>query len=249
MHKTIKTVAIIPAAGIGRRMGGVKKQFLEIDGTPVITETLTKFELSGNIDTVIPVIRGEDLTHFKTAILGANSFSKIHEVVVGGEERQVSVSNALERAGGYDIILVHDGVRPFVTVDMINNAVDQAKIHGAVVTAIPLKDTIKEVSCSGQVVKTLDREALFRIQTPQAFKRELLMSAFTEAKKKGITGTDESSLLEVLGFPIKVIPGAEFNLKITTQDDLWFCKQKGETQPGKLKKTETVPRSLKKSEA
>ena len=213
--------AIIPAAGSGIRMGGkIEKQFLELADKPIIAHTLLRFQKTDLINDIYLVVPPEKVEYCKTAIVKKYKISKAVEVIEGGKERQDSVYNGLVRVNPKtDIIVVHDGVRPFVTEDIIKESIAEADKHGAVIVAIPEKDTVKEVS-EGLIVNTLNRKLLWRIQTPQVFKRDILEKAFKKAIDEGYYGTDESSLVERAGYPVRIVKGSDFNIKITTHEEL-----------------------------
>ena len=215
----MKVGAIIPAAGRGKRIGAsVPKQFLEIQGEPLLHHTLTVFAYCKLISYVVLVMPRADVDEVGKDWL--NKYEIVREVVVGGEQRQDSVYNgfnSLEEKT--DIVVVHDGVRPFTTPQMITATVKAAQQHGAAITAIPVSDTVKQAA-DGFVKQTVSRDGLWRVQTPQAFQCGLLQQAFKKAKKDSYYGTDEGSLVEYLGERVKVVPGSELNIKITRKEDL-----------------------------
>ena len=215
----MKVGAIIPAAGRGKRIGAsIPKQFLEIQGRPLLHHTLTVFASCKLIDYVVLVMPRADVNEVGKDWM--NKYKIVQEVVVGGEQRQDSVYNgfnSLEK--GTDIVVVHDGVRPFTTPQMITATVEAAQQHGAAITAIPVSDTVKQAA-DGFVKQTVSRDGLWRVQTPQAFQHGLLQQAFKKAKKDSYYGTDEGSLVEYLGERVKIVPGSELNIKITRKEDL-----------------------------
>ena len=215
----MKVGAIIPAAGRGKRIGAsVPKQFLEIQGKPLLHHTLTVFASCKLIDYVVLVMPRADVDEMGEDWL--NKYEIVREVVVGGEQRQDSVYNGFNSLEeGTDIVVVHDGVRPFTTPQMITATVEAAQEHGAAITAIPVSDTVKQAA-DGFVKQTVPRDGLWRVQTPQAFQRGLLQQAFKKAKKDSYYGTDEGSLVEYLGERVKIVPGSELNIKITRKEDL-----------------------------
>ncbi|MBT3514943.1 MAG: 2-C-methyl-D-erythritol 4-phosphate cytidylyltransferase [Nitrospina sp.] len=219
----MKVGAIIPAAGRGKRIGAsVAKQFLEIQGEPLLHHTLKVFASSKLIDYVVLVMPKSDLNEMGDDWL--NKYEIVRGVVAGGEQRQDSVYNgfnSLEKAT--DIVVIHDGVRPFTTPKMIDTVVEEAKQHGSAITAIPVSDTIKQVS-DGFVKQTVPREGLWRVQTPQAFQYGLLKQAFKKAKEDSYYGTDEGGLIEYLGERVKIVLGSERNIKITQKEDLALAK-------------------------
>ncbi|MCL0039430.1 2-C-methyl-D-erythritol 4-phosphate cytidylyltransferase [Nitrospinaceae bacterium] len=215
----MKVGAIIPAAGRGKRIGAlVPKQFLEIQGKPLLHHTLTVFASCKLIDYVVLVMSRTDVDEMGEDWL--NRYEIVREVVVGGEQRQDSVYNGFNSLEeGTDIVVVHDGVRPFTTPQMIIATVEAAQQHGAAITAIPVSDTVKQAA-DGFVKQTVSRDGLWRVQTPQAFQCRLLQQAFKKAKKDSYYGTDEGSLVEYLGERVKIVPGSELNIKITRKEDL-----------------------------
>jgi 2-C-methyl-D-erythritol 4-phosphate cytidylyltransferase len=215
----MKVGAIIPAAGRGKRIGAsIPKQFLEIQGRPLLHHTLTVFASCKLIDYVVLVMPRADVDEVGEDWI--NKYKIVQEVVVGGEQRQDSVYNgfnSLEK--GTDIVVVHDGVRPFTTPQMITATVEAAQQYGAAITAIPVSDTVKQAA-DGFVKQTVSRDGLWRVQTPQAFQHGLLQQAFKKAQKDSYYGTDEGSLVEYLGERVKIVPGSELNIKITRKEDL-----------------------------
>jgi 2-C-methyl-D-erythritol 4-phosphate cytidylyltransferase len=217
-------IAIIPAAGSGSRIGGsVQKQFIEIAGAPILIHTIRKFDACPEIDAICIALPPERLADFG---LAERRFSlhKPLQCVKGGRERSESISNALEAIANLrpEIVAVHDAVRPFVTLEQISAVVQRARAVGAAILALPATDTIKEVE-DGLITRTLDRRRIYRAQTPQAFRYELLCRANSEAIAAGIspaTLTDDAMLVERLGVPIAVVEGSVDNLKITTPEDL-----------------------------
>ena len=215
----MKVGAIIPAAGRCKRIGAlVPKQFLEIQGKPLLHHTLTVFASCKLIDYVVLVMPRTDVDEMGEDWL--NKYEIVREVGVGGEQRQDSVYNGFNSLEeGTDIVVVHDGVRPFTTPQMIIATVEAAQQHGAAITAIPVSDTVKQAA-DGFVKQTVSRDGLWRVQTPQAFQYGLLQQAFKKAKKDSYYGTDEGSLVEYLGERVKIVPGSELNIKITRKEDL-----------------------------
>jgi 2-C-methyl-D-erythritol 4-phosphate cytidylyltransferase len=215
----MKVGAIIPAAGRGKRIGAsIPKQFLEIQGRPILHHTLTVFASCKLIDYVVLVMPRADVDEVGEDWM--NKYKIVQEVVVGGEQRQDSVYNGFNSMEkGTDIVVVHDGVRPFTTPQMITATVEAAQQYGAAITAIPVSDTVKQAA-DGFVKQTVSRDGLWRVQTPQAFQHGLLQQAFKKAKKDSYYGTDEGSLVEYLGERVKIVPGSELNIKITRKEDL-----------------------------
>jgi 2-C-methyl-D-erythritol 4-phosphate cytidylyltransferase len=218
----MKTVVIIPAAGTGRRMGGeISKQYLSLAGIPILVHTLRVFQRSPLVDEILLVVPGGDVAEVRRDMVERYDFSRVSLVIAGGRERQDSVRNALVHVRDeHEIILVHDGVRPFVTGALIERAVAGAKAFGAVTVGVPVRDTVKTVDAAGRVVKTVLREGLWLTQTPQAFRREVILAAYERAAADGFCGTDDASLVERIGIPVRMIPGDADNIKVTTPEDL-----------------------------
>jgi 2-C-methyl-D-erythritol 4-phosphate cytidylyltransferase len=218
----MKTVAIIPAGGTGKRMGSqLPKQYLSLAGIPILVHTLKAFQHSPLIDEILLAVPEGDLAHVRLAMVQRYDLSRVSLVLAGGRERQDSVKNALAHVcDEHDIILVHDGVRPFVTGDLIERVVAGAKKYGAVSTGVPVRDTVKEVDGAGRIVKTVPREGLWLTQTPQAFRREVILAAYERAAADGFYGTDDASLVERTGISVRMIPGDKDNIKVTTPEDL-----------------------------
>lgn len=215
----MKISAIIPAAGFGRRMGGaVPKQFMLLAGRPILDYILTAFEDHGGVDSVILAVPEEEV---ETVRENCKMFTIVKQVIAGGKQRQDSVYNGLKSVDeGTDLVIVHDGVRPFLTVEMIQGVIEAAKEHSAAITAIPVSDTVKRATEERMVDRTIDRSDLWRVQTPQAFRYDLLLRAFNKAMADSYYGTDESSLVEYIGRPVKIIMGSLLNIKITRPEDL-----------------------------
>ncbi|MBW1917700.1 MAG: 2-C-methyl-D-erythritol 4-phosphate cytidylyltransferase [Deltaproteobacteria bacterium] len=220
--------AIVPAAGVGRRMGHkIPKPYLPLAGKPILAHTLAVFESLPEIDEITVVTHPAELEFCQEKILVPYGFQKVLRLVPGGKERQDSVYHALKilyHQEDLEIIVVHDGVRPFVTPEAIRQTIQVARDSGAAILAQPAQDTIKRVNKKHQVQETLDRRDLWLVQTPQAFKADLLWKAFVEAYARNFFGTDEASLLEQLGVPVTVVKGSPYNLKITTPEDLHLAE-------------------------
>jgi 2-C-methyl-D-erythritol 4-phosphate cytidylyltransferase len=214
-------IAIIAAAGAGTRMASDRpKQFLLLAGTPVIFHTLKVFEACDSINEVIVVLPAEESAGF-LSMAGKFGLRKLARVVPGGATRADSVKRGLMaiRSATAEIVAVHDGVRPFVSVDEISSTIAAAKRDGAAILVAPVTDTIKEIS-NQKVVKTLDRSSLRRALTPQCFRYELLRDAYQQADVSDPSLTDESALVEQLGMHVSVVEGSSRNIKITTAEDL-----------------------------
>lgn len=216
-------IAIVPSAGLGRRFSkSAKKPFASITGRPVLVWTLQALAASEQITEIIPALRPEDMDAAK-GLISQYKIEKIKRIAPGGAERQDSVYNALDLIGGdfNGIVLVHDGVRPLVTQRLIKESIDvlDAGFDGAI-AAVPPKDTIKEAGEDGVVKKTLYRQALWSVQTPQTFRFKTLFSAYKAAMKDGASATDDAALVERAGGRVKIIMGDYENIKITTPSDV-----------------------------
>lgn len=218
----MRIAAIIAAAGLGRRMGGrVPKPYLEIGGRPIICHTLDRFRAAKGLDEVIVVVESGRESSFQDEILARHGYLPHWRVVAGGSVRQESVTNGMEQIpAGCDVVVVHDGVRPFVTSAQIEEAAAAAARDGACIIAARIKETIKRVGSDGCIEETVDRERLFAAQTPQCFQRELLAEALARARRDGFVGTDEASLVERMGVRVTIVEGDARNIKITTPEDL-----------------------------
>lgn len=213
--------AVIVAAGKGKRMGTeISKQFLPLCGKEILAHTVEKFEKAEKIRDII-LVTGEDSLQDVQDMTQEYGWKKIRSIVAGGKERQDSVWNGLQEVSvDAEIVLIHDGVRPFVTEDILDISMETALEMGGCVTGVPAKDTIKVCNSENIAVDTPDRSTLWQIQTPQTFRRELIMKAYEQAKEDGFVGTDDASLAEYSGYPVKVIMGSYRNIKITTKEDL-----------------------------
>jgi 2-C-methyl-D-erythritol 4-phosphate cytidylyltransferase len=229
----MKVFVIIPAAGLGTRMSAASataqgkapsKQFIELEGEPILVHTLRKFAECDDIHQIIIAMRKAEADAFSPE-LQRQKFAKSITVVEGGEHRQQSVANALEsiHAADDDLILVHDAVRPFVDAETIAGVIEAVKKYGAAIAGVPAIDTIKRVERTADgalITATIPREHIVQAQTPQGFRFSLLKKAFADAAADGFLGTDEASLLERAGQTVHVVMGSARNIKITTPSDL-----------------------------
>lgn len=215
----MKVTVIIPAAGSGRRMGGkAAKPFLMLQGKPVLIHVLSAFQEYPLIHELI-VAASNDVQEGLGPILADCKIFQHVRLVQGGAERQDSVRNAVRSvSSSSDAVLVHDGVRPLISRDLIGRVIDALDNHPAVVPAVPVRDTLKRV-WQGRVMETVSRAGLWQVQTPQGFRRELLAEAHEKALADKIHGTDDASLVERLGIPVHVVEGEVKNIKITTPED------------------------------
>lgn len=213
---------IIPAGGVGKRFGSsIPKQFVEIAGAPVLIHTLNIFEKVEEVDNVVVSVHSEWYS-FTKEIVQKYGIKKVKEVVIGGLERQDSVSNAIhtKTVGESDIVMVHDAVRPFCTPKLVKKVLEYVEDAGAVIPATKPTETIKEVTIKGEVVKTIDRTKLAMIQTPQAFWYDIIKTAYEKAMLANFYGPDSASLVEFIGYKVTTVEGEDSNLKITSPYDL-----------------------------
>ncbi|SNB47678.1 2-C-methyl-D-erythritol 4-phosphate cytidylyltransferase [Geobacter sp. DSM 9736] len=219
----MKVIAVVPAAGMGKRMGaGFNKQYLQLSGKPILAHTLTAMQNARIIDTIYLVIPAEEISYCREQVVERYALDKVREIVPGGAERQHSVLNGLRAISGAaddDVILIHDGVRPFVPLRVIEEAVSVAAKHDGALVAVPAKDTIKVV-VKGVVRETPPRETLWLAQTPQAFRYRIIRAAHETAAAEGFLGTDDASLVERAGGAVHVVLGDYRNIKITTPEDM-----------------------------
>lgn len=201
---------------------GRAKQFLEIRDRPILALTLEKFQACPLIDSITLVVPMAEIDFCKREIVERYRFEKVDKVVLGGERRQDSVRLGLDATGGdCELAVIHDGVRPFIDVALIEAAIKAARDHRAVIIALPARDTVKKVNQGGFVIETCERKGLWLVQTPQVFRFIDIMAAHEKAVSEGWDDvTDDASLIERLGIPVKVIMGSEYNIKITTPHDM-----------------------------
>jgi len=217
---------LVPAAGSGSRLGGdIRKQYLELGDRPVLVQTLVRLAAQPQVTAIHLIVPEADIAYCRDELVARYRLDKIGEVIPGGAERQDSVRHGLEGCGaaGQDVILVHDGVRPFFPQEQLGPLIQLAAVEGAALLAVPAQDTIKEVF-DGRVRATLDRSLLWQVQTPQAFRCERIREAHRRAHAGGYIGTDDASLIEWCGWPVAVLPGHPHNIKITTPADLALAR-------------------------
>ncbi|MFO7866408.1 MAG: 2-C-methyl-D-erythritol 4-phosphate cytidylyltransferase [Candidatus Aminicenantes bacterium] len=213
MKREKETVVIIAAGGSGRRFGG-PKQMEKLRGRPLLYWSLDAFQKHPEVKGMVLVLKQDLIPVFCGGV-----FSKLEAVVPGGTTRQESVSAGLSAAGRPELILVHDGARPFVEAGLISRVIAGALKAGAALPGIPVEDTLKKIGENGHV-KTEDRPRYIRAQTPQGFRFDVLKAALEEAGRCGYTGTDDAALVERLDHDVLVVPGDRKNIKITTPWDL-----------------------------
>ena len=222
MHVADWISAVVPAGGRGVRMGSdVPKQFLTLGDIPLLVHALKIFESSSIISEVVLVVPEDDCAYCRDHIVPMYGLKKISQVVGGGRRRQDSVLNGIQATNPTsDIVVVHDAARPFVTERMIADVVETAQKHGAAIVAIPVRDTVKRVNVDGFVKETLSREELWVAQTPQAFRRDILLRAHEQGATDGVDATDDAFLVERMGLSVSIIQGSPDNIKVTNPEDL-----------------------------
>ena len=222
MYKDYFVSVIIAAAGMSNRMGSkINKQFIAIDNKPILAHTLEKFDKCKYIDEIIVVSKEEEVEYCRKEIVKKYGFKKVTNIVRGGKERQDSIYNGIMALNEKtDIVLTHDGARPFIRTESIEAGISGVIEYGACVIGVPVKDTIKVIDPNKVVHHTPKRDLLWAAQTPQCFWADLLKQGYEYAIDEGIVGTDDSSLVEKIGQPIKMIMGSYDNIKITTPEDL-----------------------------
>ncbi|NLC71270.1 MAG: 2-C-methyl-D-erythritol 4-phosphate cytidylyltransferase [Desulfuromonadaceae bacterium] len=222
----MSVVALIPAAGCGRRFGpGVRKQFLHLGGRPVVVRTLEIFQNHPLIDKIFLIVPADETDCCRQEIVAGYGLAKIAGVVSGGEERQDSVANGLFACGSEadDIVVIHDGVRPMFPAEKLGQVILMARQNGACIVGVPVKDTLKEVA-GGVICGTPDRSRLWQAQTPQAFRYDIIRRAYEAALEGGVRATDDAALVERLGVKVRMIEGSYRNIKITTPEDLLLAE-------------------------
>ncbi len=221
----VQAAVIITAAGSGKRFGegggGIPKQFAPLNGEPLLAYSIRSFSGCSSIGEIVVVVPPEQLEYTRSEIVERYGFSRVKKLTPGGEERQHSVENGFRSLNHKpDIVLVHDGVRPFVRPETIESVIAGAVESGAAICATPATDTIKQSSPERYIESTLPRDNIWLAQTPQGFKYEILDEAFRCAGEDGYMGTDESILVERTGVKVKLVQGSRYNIKITTKDDI-----------------------------
>lgn len=214
-------VAIIPAAGVGKRFGGPQpKQYTTVAGIPVLVHTIRVFQRCGLIDGIVVAV-SKEYRETLEALVEDYALNKVRDILIGGSERQDSVAAALQSptARTADIVLVHDAVRPCVSDELVLRVISAAQHFDAAVPGITPSDTIKEIDADGFVLRTPPRSGLRAVQTPQGFKRSLLQSALAHVRSRGIRVTDDASAVEAFGHRVVLIDGETDNIKLTTRSD------------------------------
>jgi 2-C-methyl-D-erythritol 4-phosphate cytidylyltransferase len=219
----MRVTALIPAAGMGKRMAaGINKQYLNLGGKPILAHTLNIFEQAPFVDDIVVIVPEDEIPYCRESVVDRFGFTKARRIIAGGRERQESVCNGLRAVtelADDDIVIIHDGVRPFIPLDIVKRSVDAAILHDGALVAVPVKDTVKTV-VEGIVADTPDRGNIWLAQTPQTFRNTVIRNAHEKARAESFLGTDDASLVERLGKKVHVVMGDYRNIKITTPEDM-----------------------------
>jgi 2-C-methyl-D-erythritol 4-phosphate cytidylyltransferase len=218
--------ALIVAAGQGLRMGSAqRKQYLQLCGSPVLVHTLRAFDQCPDIRSILVVVPPSEMDFCETEILPAASLNNKVKLIAGGRRRQDSVFNGLQYLGdAQGVVLIHDGVRPLVSMALIQACIQGAMQWGACIPGVQAVDTLKQIDTQGNILGTMPRESICLAQTPQAFSLPIIRRAHLEARRLGREATDDASLVEALGMPVHAIVGSRENIKITTPEDLAYAE-------------------------
>ena len=218
----MKTIALVPAAGMGKRMGAsINKQYLLLAGKPILAHTLELFQQADFIDEIYPIVPQEEIDYCRVNVVEKYGITKVRQIIAGGAERQNSVLNGLRAVAmsAAGIVVIHDGVRPLVPLSVVQRSVELAAEHDGALVAVPAKDTVKVVK-GAFVISTPPRDSLWLAQTPQTFRYGIIRHAHEVAEADGFLGTDDASLLERTGKRVHIVIGDYRNIKITTPEDL-----------------------------
>ncbi len=222
---------VLLSAGSGSRMkSDIPKQYIEIEGKPVLYYSLKQFELNSNIERIVIVVSGNDINMVKESIVDKYSFTKVVDVVVGGKERYNSVYNGLQALGDVDYVMIHDGARPCISEKVINRLACNVKEYKACIPVVASKDTVRIADEEGFVKMTPDRKCVYNVQTPQTFEMKGIVDAFDKYMSSGeyesVNITDDAMVWEIgSDIPIKLVESEYCNIKITTPEDLEFVKR------------------------
>jgi len=213
---------VIAAAGIGSRMNSkVNKQYIPLKGRPVIAYSLDTFEKIQQVDSIVIVANSNELDYCKNEIVKKYGYQKVTGVIPGGKQRQASVRAGLNYiSGSTDFVAVHDGARPLVTSQLVQDLLTEAEKWGAAIPGVLARETLKTVDGDGMVVDTLDRSRIVVVQTPQIFKYDMLLEAYEKAYTEGVSGTDDASIFEKYMGRVRVVNSDNRNMKITTPEDI-----------------------------
>lgn len=222
-----RVYTVVPAAGSATRMGlGYSKAYADLGGKPLLGRTVESLLASSFVDKVTVAVKQDEIDLCISEVVDKLGLPDRVEVIAGGQERQETIDRLLLAApGDRDLVLIHDGARPLVTRALIHKVLETAAKWGAAIAAIPVTDTLKKSLDGGYTISgTVNRQGLYRAQTPQAFHRDLISSAHRKARKEGWEVTDDASLMEQMGYEVRIVEGDERNIKITTLDDLELAR-------------------------
>ncbi len=224
MYRNSKVAVIIAAAGQGKRLGApVPKQYLKIGGEYVIAKTIKAFEDIDEVDYIF-VVTNDEYRKVCADIVEAKGFGKVEGIIAGGSRRQDSVFNALQeinaRKPGVSMVLIHDGARPFIGKDVILNVLEETERNGAAVACVAMKNSVRRMEQGGSTSVSVDRADYYSVQTPQGFRKSMLIEAYDKAYDESFVGTDDASIVEWAGYDISIVDGDYGNIKITTREDL-----------------------------
>ena len=217
---------VIVAAGLGKRMkSDINKQYLLLKDKPIVAHTIEKFEHNEYIDEIIVVTKEDEIEYCRVNVVEKYDLKKVKNIISGGNERQDSVYNGLKNCSeNTKVVLIHDGVRPFIKDQEITDIVEETLDISACVTGVRVKDTIKVVDDKNNIIDTPNRENLWAVHTPQSFLYDIILEAHTKCKEEGWIVTDDSMLVEKLGVKVKMIEGSYDNIKITSPEDLYVAE-------------------------
>ncbi len=219
----MKCAGLVTAGGFGKRMRGtIPKQYLELKGIPILARTLMAFQDHPLIEEIVVTVPEGDEEFCRLRVINPFRIEKVHAIVAGGATRQGSVRNGLQRLTHTEIVAIHDGVRPFVSADVVARTIEAARASGAAVACVPVRETLKRRV--GSSLETIPGAVLWLAHTPQTFQTSLILEAHRKALEEGFEGSDDAVLVERLGYPVTVIEDSEDNLKITTPEDLARAK-------------------------
>lgn len=222
-----RVAALLPCAGQGKRMGGgVGKPYIDIWGRPLLAYTLDRLQEHPLIGEIVLITRAEEIPFCRENVVDRYGFTKVKGIVAGGKERQDSVLSGLRALDPEtEWVVIHDGVRPLLSAEILTRALETAFQRGNAVVGVPAKDTIKVINPDFTVKETPDRQYLWQIQTPQIFRKSVLLEAYQVAAGEGWQVTDDASLVEKLKYPVHLVKGDYTNIKVTTPEDLVWVKE------------------------
>ncbi len=218
----MNTSLVVVAAGNSSRMGGENKQFLLVDEKPVLAHTLLAFDYLSEITEIVVVTRERDILTVGDMVKEFG-ITKVKAIIPGGESRQESVCLGLNHVNE-EKVLIHDGARPFVSEKTICDLLHALEGCDAAVPGVPVKDTVKRVNADSEIIETVERHDLYAAQTPQGFTTKMILSAHQKVQEDGVAVTDDASVAEYVGIPVKMVKGDYRNIKITTPDDILFAE-------------------------